>query len=73
MNLCDACVEYVRLYSDIHHTSWKLFNTARDKVRVHRIKGKPINTVMDECLKDEEWLATLYAERDALWSKAENS
>lgn len=31
----------------------------KSQVELHRVKGKPINTILDECLKDEDWLATV--------------
>lgn len=32
INLCDACLDLVKLYSEIHHTGWRLYNLAKDKV-----------------------------------------
>lgn len=32
LKLCEGCLEYVKLYSEIHHTGWRLFNLAKDKV-----------------------------------------
>lgn len=68
-NLCDSCLDLVKLYSSVHHMGWKLYNLAREKVEQHRTKGKPINAILDECLKDEDWLTSIYSERDAVWSK----
>lgn len=57
--LCDSCLVIVKLYSEIHHMGWKFFNIARQKIEHHRTKSKPINAILDECLKDEDWLATV--------------
>ena len=67
--LCDACIEIVKLFSSIHHMGWKFFNFAREKTNQLRAKGKPINVVLDECLKDEDWMNKVFAERDTIWSK----
>lgn len=31
-HLCEACFDMVKLYSDIHHMGWTLYNIAKDKV-----------------------------------------
>lgn len=70
-HLCDQCLNLVQLYSDVHHMGWKFINIARDKVARLRAKGKTINTIMDECLGDDDWMIKNFEERDSLWSKIE--
>ena len=70
-HLCDCCLEIVRLFSDLHHMSWKFFMIAREKVEQHRVKGKAINVILEECINDEEWMTKVSGKRDMLWSKVE--
>lgn len=72
-NLCDPCFELVKLYSEVHHMGWKFYMLASKKVEKLLVAGKPISCIVDECLKDEDWLAKIYAERDSLWSRVDQN
>lgn len=37
-------------------------NNILSQVELHRTKGKPINAILDECIKDEEWLSMVSRE-----------
>lgn len=52
---------------------WKFYMLASKKVEKLLVAGKPISCIVDECLKDEDWLAKIYAERDSLWSRVDQN